>query len=69
MKTVNLREGQTLQVCTPLGIVIVTTGLSDRHGRAVDSIQVKPDAYAGEPRVHLAGLSNSRLIRMRTLRS
>lgn len=51
-----------LHVETPLGIVNIRIGLRDADGRRVDSIEVIPNQYVGEPEVTLNGLSNTRLI-------
>lgn len=61
MKSVEHMRG-LLHVETPLGIVNIRVGLSDAQGRKVDSIEIIPNAYAGEPKVELDGYSNSRLI-------
>lgn len=62
MKRVALRKG-ILHVETPLGIVNIRVGLTDSTGRAVDSIEVIPNNYAGEAKVLRAGRVNTRLIR------
>lgn len=62
MKTQNVRAGQSLHVETPLGIVNIRAGLRDSEGRRVDSVEIIPNAYAGEPAVTLDGYGNSRLI-------
>jgi hypothetical protein len=66
MKTVTLSERsrhKTLHVETPEGIVNIRIGLHDAKGRPVTLIEVIPDAYAGEPRVHVDGYRNTRLVR------
>lgn len=61
-KTVEMKDNQLLHVETPLGIVNIRTGLRDMHGCRVDSIEIIPNRYAGEPPVTLDGFSNSRLV-------
>lgn len=68
-KSVNLRPGELLHVETPNGIVNIRAGLSDRHGREVDSVECIPDRYAGERKVVVRGLSNTRLVRLLTVRA
>ena len=62
MKRVVLRKG-ILHVETPLGIINIRVGLADGTGRAVDSIEVIPNNYAGEPKVLRKGYANTRLVR------
>ena len=64
MKTVSHRKG-ILHVETPLGIVNITVGLSDRSGHRVESIEVLPSCYAGEPKVTRIGMCNTRLIELK----
>lgn len=52
-----------LHIETPNGIVNIRAGLRDSQGRSVDSIEILPDAYEGEPAVTLDGYANSRLVR------
>lgn len=66
-KTVVLEKGR-LHVETPLGIVNITVGLSDRHGRRVESIEVIPNSYAGHKKVTRSGRANTRLIELKTVR-
>lgn len=61
MRRAVLRRGM-LHVETPLGIVNITVGLTDRQGRRVDSIEVIPSTYAGEKKIVRRGLGNTRLI-------
>jgi hypothetical protein len=61
MKTVVLRNGM-LHVETPLGIVNITVGLHDSNGKRVDSIEVIPSNYAGEPKRTRDGYANTRII-------
>lgn len=69
MKRATVKPGELLHVETPNGIVNIRAGLSDRIGRDVDSIEVIPSNYAGEPKVIRTGLANTRLIRMRTVKA
>ena len=62
MKRVSLTKG-ALHVETPNGIVNIRVGLEDALGRSVDSIEVIPDNYAGEPKVLRRGFCNTRLVR------
>lgn len=61
-RSVTVKAGDLLHVETPLGIVNIRAGLTDSLGRRVDSIETLPNDYAGEPRVEIAGLANTRLI-------
>jgi hypothetical protein len=61
MKRLSHRKG-LLHIETPLGIVNITVGLVDRHGRWVESIQVIPSCYKGEKKVMRSGYANTRLI-------
>lgn len=69
MRSVTVKAGELLHVETPNGIVNVRAGLSDRLGREVDSVEVIPDRYAGERKVIVSGYSNTRLVRLKTVRS
>jgi hypothetical protein len=62
MKTISHKRG-ILHVETPNGIINIRVGLTDFEGRRVDSVEVIPDEYAGEPMVTVDGLRNTRLIR------
>ena len=55
----------TLNICTPLGIVSIRAGLTDMHGRRVDSIAVTPDRYSGEKKIVLRGYHNTRLVELK----
>jgi hypothetical protein len=68
-KSVTLKAGELLHVETPNGIVNVRAGLSDHLGREVDSVEVLPDRYTGERKVVVRGLSNTRLVRLLSVRS
>lgn len=59
------KYGECLHVETPLGVVNIRVGLSDKRGRAVDSIEVLPKCYAGEPKVVLHGRHNTRLVELK----
>ena len=69
MKTISLKAG-TLHVETPLGIVNVRVGLTDAHGRRVDSIAVIPDAdEPGKQKVIRRGWHNTRLVELKGVRA
>lgn len=68
MKTIVHNRG-CLHIETPNGIVNIWVGLSDRWGRSVDSIEVIPGRYAGKPKVKLVGYANTRLIKLKTVKS
>lgn len=63
MKRVNIRKG-LLHVETPLGIVNIYVGLTDRRGRKVETIEMIPTALAGEPMVVVQG---RRFIQLKTV--
>jgi hypothetical protein len=69
MKRVYLRSGDFFHVETPLGVVNIRAGLSDRRGRAVDSIEVIPSNGAGEPKVIRRGYANTRLVQLKGVRA
>jgi hypothetical protein len=56
-------DGELVHVETPLGIV---NGLRDRHGRRVDTVEMIPNTYAGEPRVRVYGNRFVELLRRRS---
>lgn len=56
------RSDNLLHIETPLGIVNIRIGLHDGQGRPVESIEVIPNEYAGEPRVGVDGYRNTRLV-------
>lgn len=64
MKSMSHRRG-ILHVETPLGIVNIHVGLTDRRGRAVEAVSMLPNRYAGEPKVIVSG---SRFIRLKTVK-
>ena len=69
IRNVDLRDG-LLHVETPNGIVNIRVGLHDRRGRAVDSVQIIPDDYAGENKVVVyPGRCNTRIVRLKTVRN
>lgn len=68
MKIIELRKG-LLHVETPLGIVNIRVGLSDRLGRKVDSVEVIPSNYIGERKVTRSGYANTRLIQLKKIRT
>ena len=56
VQTVIPKRGvRVIHVETPLGIVNIHLGLSDMKGRRVENIQMRPNEYAGEPRVKKIG--------------
>jgi hypothetical protein len=69
IRSVSAKPGQVLHVETPNGIVNIRAGLHDRLGRAVDSVEIIPDAYAGERKVMRRGPGNVRLVRAKQVRS
>lgn len=62
LKTVVMRDHQLLHVETPLGIVNIRTGLADMEGNRVESVEIIPNDYVGEPDVTVDGYRNSRLV-------
>lgn len=56
------RSGNLLHVETPLGIVNIRIGLHDAEGRRVESVEIVPNSYAGEPAVTVDGHRNTRLV-------
>jgi hypothetical protein len=68
-QSINLRPGELLHVETPNGIVNIRTGLNDARGREVDSVECIPDRFSGERKVVVSGRSNTRLIRLKTVKS
>lgn len=64
MKTVRLtKKVRVLHVETPLGIINIWNGLTDRHGRQVNTVEMLPNNFAGEPKVVVRGL---RLVQLKT---
>ena len=61
MKTIS-HDKELLHIETPLGIVNIRVGLFDQKGRRVNSIEVIPNNYAGDPKVKRSGFCNTRLI-------
>lgn len=68
-KTITAKPGELIHVETPNGIVNIRTGLTDQHGRSVDSVETLPDRYAGERKVMRRGAANVRLIRCKRARA
>ena len=64
MRTVILKRG-VLHVETPLGIVNITVGLTDMHGRRVDSVAVIPDRAVGAQKIVRRGWYNTRMIELK----
>lgn len=56
-------ESGCLHVETELGIVNIYTGLHDARGRAVEAVSMRPDSFAGEPKVVV---SKGRFVRLKT---
>lgn len=65
MKTVSAKAGTVIHVETPNGIVNIFTGLHDKFGRDVDTVEVIPDNYPGERPVRISGGRYTRLIRLK----
>lgn len=67
MATVSkIRGGKGLHIEAEGCIVNVTEGLTDRKGRAVTSIEIIPDKYAGEkPWKRIGGCANIRVIQLK----
>lgn len=53
-----------LHVETELGIVNVRTNLHDSDGRRVESVEIIPNAYSGEPPIIVDGFRNTRLVEL-----
>jgi|TARA_R100001530_G_scaffold106744_1_gene74573 hypothetical protein len=69
MKTIShYNSNKLLHVETPLGIVNIRVGLTDRLGRSIDSVEVTPSNYAGHNKVKRSGFGNTRLIQLKTRR-
>lgn len=64
MKTIVHRSG-VLHVETPLGVVNIHVGLSDRRGRRVEAVRIRGNDYAGEPLVKVVG---QRLVELKTVK-
>lgn len=54
-RTITARASELIHIETPLGIVNIYTGLTDTAGRRVESVQMIPNNYAGEPAVRVRG--------------
>lgn len=64
MKSISHRRG-ILHVETPLGIVNIHVGLTDRRGRKVEAVSMLPNRYSGEPKVIVSG---SRFVELKTVK-
>lgn len=65
MKIITWDKREPLHVETPLGIVNIRCGLSDMRGRAVDSVEIIENQYAGEQKVVIRpGKHNIRLVQL-----
>jgi hypothetical protein len=64
-KRLSIKNGDILHIETPNGIVTIRAGLTDRLYRKVDSVKIIPDNYAGDNKIKLVGLHNTRLIRLK----
>ena len=51
-----------LQIETPLGVVSIRVGLTDWEGRRVETIEIAPNNFAGQPKVVVEGQLLTRLI-------
>jgi len=63
-----MKEHKCLHIEAEGCIVNIRQGLTDRLGRSVTSIEVLPDKYAGEPKWKLYGLSNTRVVKLKSKR-
>lgn len=59
------RGARVVHIETPLGVVNIHVGLSDRLGRRVENVMVSGNNYSGEPLVVRRG---SRLIELKTVK-
>jgi hypothetical protein len=53
-KNIKVGRARLIHIETPLGIINIRPGLTDATGRRVDSVEVIPNNYSGEPRVMVA---------------
>jgi hypothetical protein len=69
MKRVSMMRSRDplLHIETPLGIINIRVGLHDSQGRRVESIEVIPNDYCGDPAVRLRGRHNTRLVELKTV--
>lgn len=67
MKAVKLNKN-LMHVETELGIVNIRTGLRDRRGRRVESIQVLPSGDDPHKKVVRWGKHNTRLVELKTVK-
>lgn len=59
-------DKNTVKVETSNCLIIVTDNLTDRKGRNVCSIQIKPDNYAGDNKcIRVGATSNVRVITLK----
>lgn len=68
MKTVVLSrrsKDKLLHIEAPGCIINIQTGLHDRAGNAITSVQIKCDEYAGEPNVYLPDFDNAKSLNVR----
>ena len=56
------KRARVIHIETELGIVNIYVGLCDRFGRKVESVEVIPDNFAGEPKVRLIPHKRLRMI-------
>ena len=55
MKTVRIGRASIIHIETTLGIVNIYVGLTDAKGRRVETVEMRPNQYAGEPEVIVDG--------------
>lgn len=66
IQRVTVKRGtRIVHVETPLGIVNIHVGLSDARGRRVENVQMRPNQYAGEPKVTVRGC---RFVELKTVK-
>ena len=69
MKVIGWHKSEALHIETPNGIINIRCGLQDMKGRAVDSVEIIPDKYAGENKIKvIPSRHNIRLVRLKTVR-
>lgn len=61
-----IAESGVLHIETKLGIVNIHTGLHDAKGREVEAVSMRPDQFAGEPKVIVRA---TRFVRLKTVRA
>lgn len=57
------KSTRILHVETELGIVNIHIGLHDDDGHDVESVELLPDDYSGEPQVRVDGHARARFVR------